>query len=42
MFREMRRKNQLLFKEETIEILQVCTSGVLVITRYRSSKFIIL
>ncbi|MBU3161640.1 pyridoxamine 5'-phosphate oxidase family protein [Clostridium frigoris] len=29
MFREMRRKNQLLSKEETIGILQACTSGVL-------------
>lgn len=29
MFREMRRKRQLLSKEETIEILQSCTSGVL-------------
>lgn len=32
MFREMRRKNQLLSKEETIEILQACTSGVLGVT----------
>ncbi|MFL0268958.1 pyridoxamine 5'-phosphate oxidase family protein [Candidatus Clostridium radicumherbarum] len=29
MFREMRRKKQLLSKEETIEILNSCTSGVL-------------
>jgi hypothetical protein len=29
MFREMRRKNQLLSKEETIQILSSCTSGVL-------------
>ncbi|SHJ69818.1 pyridoxamine 5'-phosphate oxidase family protein [Parasporobacterium paucivorans] len=29
MFREMRRKKQLLSKEETIQILKVCTSGVL-------------
>ena len=29
MFREMRRKKQLLSKEETIEILKTCTSGVL-------------
>lgn len=29
MFREMRRKKQLLSKEETIEILKACTSGVL-------------
>ncbi|MBT3338161.1 MAG: pyridoxamine 5'-phosphate oxidase family protein [Anaerolineae bacterium] len=29
MFREMRRKKQLLSKAETIEILQTCTSGVL-------------
>lgn len=29
MFREMRRKKQLLSKEETIEILKLCTSGVL-------------
>jgi hypothetical protein len=29
MFREMRRKKQLLSKEETIEILKSCTSGVL-------------
>lgn len=29
MFREMRRKNQVLSKEETIEILEACTSGVL-------------
>ena len=32
MFREMRRKKQLLSKEETIEILQSCTSGVLGVT----------
>jgi nitroimidazol reductase NimA-like FMN-containing flavoprotein (pyridoxamine 5'-phosphate oxidase superfamily) len=29
MFREMRRKKQLLSEEETIEILKLCTSGVL-------------
>jgi len=29
MFRDMRRKKQLLSKEETIEILKLCTSGVL-------------
>lgn len=29
MFREMRRKKQLLSKEETMEILKSCTSGVL-------------
>lgn len=29
MFREMRRMKQLLSKEETIEILKVCSSGVL-------------
>lgn len=29
MFREMRRKKQLLSKEETIEILNKCTAGVL-------------
>lgn len=29
MFREMRRKKQLLSNEETIEILKSCTSGVL-------------
>jgi nitroimidazol reductase NimA-like FMN-containing flavoprotein (pyridoxamine 5'-phosphate oxidase superfamily) len=29
MFREMRRKNQLLSQEESIEILKSCTSGVL-------------
>lgn len=29
MFREMRRKKQLLSKEETIEILSSCTAGVL-------------
>jgi nitroimidazol reductase NimA-like FMN-containing flavoprotein (pyridoxamine 5'-phosphate oxidase superfamily) len=29
MFREMRRKKQLLSEEETIEILNLCTSGVL-------------
>ncbi|HAL16588.1 MAG TPA: 5-nitroimidazole antibiotic resistance protein [Anaerolineaceae bacterium] len=32
MFREMRRKKQLLSKAETIEILQSCTSGVLAVT----------
>ncbi|MGH4138004.1 pyridoxamine 5'-phosphate oxidase family protein [Clostridium sp.] len=32
MFREMRRKKQLLSKEETIKILQSCTSGVLGVT----------
>ena len=32
MFREMRRKNQLLSEAETIEILQSCTSGVLAVT----------
>lgn len=32
MFREMRRKKQLLSKEEIIEILQSCTSGVLGVT----------
>jgi uncharacterized protein len=32
MFREMRRKKQLLSESETIEILQSCTSGVLAIT----------
>ncbi len=32
MFREMRRKKQLLSEAETIEILQSCTSGVLAIT----------
>lgn len=32
MFREMRRKKQLLSKEETIEILKSCTSGVLGVT----------
>ena len=31
MFREMRRKKQLLSKAETIEILQSCTSGVLAV-----------
>ena len=31
MFREMRRKKQLLSETETIEILQSCTSGVLAI-----------
>lgn len=29
MFREMRRKKQLLSNEETIKILELCTSGVL-------------
>ena len=29
MFRDMRRKKQLLSEEETIEILKLCTSGVL-------------
>jgi len=29
MFRDMRRKNQLLSEEETIEILKRCTAGVL-------------
>ena len=29
MFREMRRKKQLLSKEETVEILKSCTAGVL-------------
>ena len=32
MFREMRRKKQLLSKEETIEILMTCTSGVLAVS----------
>jgi uncharacterized protein len=32
MFREMRRKKQLLFEAETLEILQSCTSGVLAVT----------
>ena len=32
MFREMRRKKQLLSKAETIEILKACTSGVLGVT----------
>ena len=32
MFREMRRKDQLLSAAETIEILQSCTSGVLAVT----------
>ena len=32
MFREMRRKKQLLSKAETIEILKSCTSGVLGVT----------
>ena len=32
MFREMRRKKQLVSKAETIEILQSCTSGVLAVT----------
>jgi nitroimidazol reductase NimA-like FMN-containing flavoprotein (pyridoxamine 5'-phosphate oxidase superfamily) len=31
MFREMRRKKQLLSEAETIEILQSCTSGVLAV-----------
>lgn len=31
MFREMRRKKQLLSQSETIEILQSCTSGVLAV-----------
>jgi uncharacterized protein len=31
MFREMRRKKQLLSEAETIEILQTCTSGVLAV-----------
>ena len=31
MFREMRRKKQLLSETETIEILQSCTSGVLAV-----------
>lgn len=31
MFREMRRKKQLLTEAETIEILQSCTSGVLAV-----------
>jgi nitroimidazol reductase NimA-like FMN-containing flavoprotein (pyridoxamine 5'-phosphate oxidase superfamily) len=31
MFREMRRKGQLLSEAETIEILQTCTSGVLAV-----------
>lgn len=31
MFREMRRKKQLLSEEETIKILQTCTSGVLAV-----------
>ncbi len=29
MFREMRRKKQILSKEETVEILKSCTSGVM-------------
>ncbi|GAB6180099.1 pyridoxamine 5'-phosphate oxidase family protein [Desulfotomaculum defluvii] len=29
MFRDMRRKKQLLCREETIEIIKLCTSGVL-------------
>ncbi len=32
MFREMRRKKQLLSEAETIEILQSCTSGVLAVS----------
>ncbi len=32
MFREMRRKKQLLSAAETIEILQTCTSGVLAVS----------
>lgn len=32
MFREMRRKKQLLSQAETIEILQTCTSGVLAVS----------
>ena len=32
MFREIRRKKQLLSESETIEILQSCTSGVLAVT----------
>jgi nitroimidazol reductase NimA-like FMN-containing flavoprotein (pyridoxamine 5'-phosphate oxidase superfamily) len=32
MFREMRRKKQLLSEAETIELLQSCTSGVLAVT----------
>jgi nitroimidazol reductase NimA-like FMN-containing flavoprotein (pyridoxamine 5'-phosphate oxidase superfamily) len=32
MFREMRRKKQLLSETETIEILKSCTSGVLAVT----------
>ncbi len=32
MFREMRRKKQLLSEAETIEILRSCTSGVLAVT----------
>ncbi len=32
MFREMRRKKQVLSQAETIEILQACTSGVLAVT----------
>ena len=32
MFREMRRKKQLLSESETIEILQSCTSGVLAVS----------
>ena len=31
MFREMRRKKQLLSETETIEILHSCTSGVLAV-----------
>ncbi len=32
MFRQMRRKKQLLSEEETVEILESCTSGVLAVT----------
>lgn len=32
MFREMRKKKQLLSKEESIEILESCTSGVLAVS----------
>lgn len=32
MFRDMRRKKQLLSEAETIEILQTCTSGVLAVS----------
>ncbi|MBA4384364.1 MAG: 5-nitroimidazole antibiotic resistance protein [Anaerolinea sp.] len=31
MFRPMRRKNQLLYESESIEILKTCTSGVLAV-----------